>query len=298
MSVAAVVIWTPGDPDPGPCLESLAPQVDELVLVANPGGSPSSAGAQVIENERTLGFGANINRGVAATSAPFVVASNPDIEATPGSIAALREFAEAHPRAGIVGPQLRYPDGRWQPSRRSFPTSAARSSAARRCGSYSTRSAGSAATTSSTSGPPSPTPSDWLLGAFLFLRRELLEELGGLDEGYRLYGDDIDLAYRARQAGWERWYVPERGRDPPPPGRHRPPLPHAPHALALAQHRPLRAQAPREPPSPLAPYPTARANAPNEAWGAGEPVRIAKDSGRTPPPATDTARTTGWLRSM
>ena len=38
--VAAVVIWTPGDPDPGPCLDSLAPQVDELVLTVNPGGSP------------------------------------------------------------------------------------------------------------------------------------------------------------------------------------------------------------------------------------------------------------------
>jgi N-acetylglucosaminyl-diphospho-decaprenol L-rhamnosyltransferase len=51
--------------------------------------------------------------------------------------------------------------------------------------------------------------SDWLLGAFLLLRREMLEELGGLDEGYRLYGDDIDLAYRAERASWERWYVPE-----------------------------------------------------------------------------------------
>ena len=40
--VAAVVIWTPGDPDPGPCLESLGPQVDELVLVANPGGDPET----------------------------------------------------------------------------------------------------------------------------------------------------------------------------------------------------------------------------------------------------------------
>ena len=42
LSVAAVVIWTPGDPDPGPCLDSLAPQVDELVLTVNPGGSPST----------------------------------------------------------------------------------------------------------------------------------------------------------------------------------------------------------------------------------------------------------------
>jgi N-acetylglucosaminyl-diphospho-decaprenol L-rhamnosyltransferase len=49
---------------------------------------------------------------------------------------------------------------------------------------------------------------DWLLGAFLFLRREMLDELSGFDEGFRLYGEDIDLAYRAAKAGWERWYVP------------------------------------------------------------------------------------------
>ena len=54
-----------------------------------------------------------------------------------------------------------------------------------------------------------PVQADWLLGAFLFLRRELLDELGGFDEGFRLYGEDIDLAYRAAKAGWERWYVPE-----------------------------------------------------------------------------------------
>ena len=122
MKTAAVVIWTPGDPDPGPCLDSLAPQVDELVLMVNPGGSPSTREAQVIANERTLGFGANINRGVAATTAPYVVVSNPDIELTTGAITVLTSFADAHPRCGIAAPQLRYPDGRWQPSRRSFPT--------------------------------------------------------------------------------------------------------------------------------------------------------------------------------
>ena len=107
---AAVVIWTPGDPDPRACLESLAPQVEELVLVANPGGNPSAPqGTVVLENERTLGFGANINRGVAATRAPFVAASNPDIRAEPGAIAALREFAENHPRCGIAGPAVHIP---------------------------------------------------------------------------------------------------------------------------------------------------------------------------------------------
>ena len=210
MTVAAIVIWTPGDPDPAQCLESLAPQVDELVLVANPGGSPTSAGARVIENERTLGFGANINRGVAATSAPFVIASNPDIEATPGSVAALREFAEAHPRAGIVGPQMHYPTGAG--SRRAV---ASRRSAARIVRRTPLRRCAPPGAPPAQPLPPrraagrSPCEADWLLGAFLFLRRELLAELGGLDEGYRLYGDDIDLAYRARKAGWERWYVPE-----------------------------------------------------------------------------------------
>jgi GT2 family glycosyltransferase len=56
--------------------------------------------------------------------------------------------------------------------------------------------------------PAEPVQADWLLGAFLFLRREMIDELGGFDEGYRLYGEDIDLAYRAFRAGWERWYVP------------------------------------------------------------------------------------------
>jgi GT2 family glycosyltransferase len=209
VSVAAVVIWTPGDPDPAPCLESLKPQVEECVLIANPGGSPSSAGAVVIENERTLGFGANVNRGVAETSAAFVIASNPDIEATPDSVAALREFAETHPRCGIAGPQMRYPDGRWQPSRRSFPTvrgTIVRRTPLRRVLKPEQRQRRHYLLDER---PTEPALSDWLLGAFLFVRREMLDELGGLDEGYRLYGDDIDLAYRAQLAGWERWYVPD-----------------------------------------------------------------------------------------
>ena len=203
------MIWTPGDPDPGPCLESLAPQVDELVLVVNPGGSPSSAGARVIANERTLGFGANINLGLAATAAPYVVASNSDIEVTPGAIAKLRQFADEHPRCGIAAPELRYPDGRWQPSRRSFPTirgTLVRRTPLRRLLHPERRQRHHYLLDER---PTKPAISDWFLGAFLFLRREMMQELGGLDEGYHLYGEDIDLAYRAGKAGWERWYVPD-----------------------------------------------------------------------------------------
>jgi GT2 family glycosyltransferase len=208
VSVAAIVIYTPGDPDPEPCLESLAPQVDELVLMANPGGSPSPGSAQVVANPQTLGFGANINRGVAATTAEYVIASNADIEVTPGAVAALAAFADEHPRCGIAAPQLRYPDGRWQPSRRSFPTirgTLVRRTPLRNVLHPEQRQRRHYLLDEQ---PTEPAQSDWFLGAFLFLRRAMLEALGGMDEGYHLYGEDIDLAYRAQKTGWERWYVP------------------------------------------------------------------------------------------
>jgi GT2 family glycosyltransferase len=56
--------------------------------------------------------------------------------------------------------------------------------------------------------PEEPVEADWMLGGFLLLRRTMLDELGGFDPGFRMYGEDIDLCYRAAKAGWERWYVP------------------------------------------------------------------------------------------
>ena len=61
-----------------------------------------------------------------------------------------------------------------------------------------------------------------MLGGFLMLRRAMLDELGGFDEGFRMYGEEIDLCYRAAQAGWERWYVPAAVVDARAGTRHRP----------------------------------------------------------------------------
>ena len=193
-------------------LPALAPQVDELIVVANIPGSVGALppGTRVVENARPLGFAANVNLGVAAAApdSAFVLVGNPDAVPEPGAVALLLDFAAAHPRAGIVGPRLVFPDGSWQPSRRRFPT--VRGTLVRRTplrllldpwnrqrGHYLLDER-----------PTEPVPADWLLGAFLLLRRELLDELGGLDPGFRLYGEDIDLCYRALRAGWERWYVP------------------------------------------------------------------------------------------
>jgi N-acetylglucosaminyl-diphospho-decaprenol L-rhamnosyltransferase len=121
----------------------------------------------------------------------------------------LVEFAETHPRAGVIGPQLLYPDGRWQPSRRRFPTvrgTLVRRTPLRKILHPETRQRDHYLLEDR---PTEPVRADWMLAAFLLLRREMLDELGGFDEGYRLYGEDIDLCYRAARAGWERWFVPQ-----------------------------------------------------------------------------------------
>ena len=192
-------------------LPALRPQVDELVVVANrPGSVPDElpVGTRVLENPRPRRLSANVNLGVAATTGEWVVVANPDVVPEGDAVQTLHAFASGRERCGIAGPRTVWPDGAWQPTRRRFPTvsgTIVRRTPLRRLF------------------PPlehqrahyhldedvaSPAQADWLLGAFLLMRRTMLDELGGWDEGYRHYVEDIDLCYRAKQAGWERWYVP------------------------------------------------------------------------------------------
>jgi hypothetical protein len=205
MKVAAVVVSHGHPRELAESLPLLRAQVDELVVIANvPGSVPD--GVEAVHNERPLGFGSNVNRGVALTTAELVLSANPDAQPQPGAVAALRAFMEAHPRCGIAGPRMEFPDGSWQPSRRRFPTVT---------GTIVRRTPLRLVVPQRhhfhlDEAPPSePVPADWMLGGFLLLRRAMLEELGGFDEKFRLYGEDIDLAYRAARAGWERWYVPQ-----------------------------------------------------------------------------------------
>ena len=101
-----------------------------------------------------------------------------------------------------------YSDGAWQPTRRRFPTVSGTLVRRTPLRSLFPPLERQRAHYHLDERPTEPVEADWLLGAFLFLRREMMEELGGFDEGFHLYGEDIDLAYRAAKAGWERWYVP------------------------------------------------------------------------------------------
>jgi GT2 family glycosyltransferase len=210
VSVAGIVVTHGPNADLERCLAALAPQVDELVVVANlPVDFELPAGARLLENDRPAGFAANVNRGVAETTGELVVIANPDTEPEPDAVAILSDFASAGERRGIVGPQLRYPDGRWQPSRRRFPTvtgTLVRRTPLRYLARPFERQRSHYLLDER---PDRPAQADWMLAAFLLLRRELLDELDGFDERFRLYGEDIELCYRAAKAGWERWYVPQ-----------------------------------------------------------------------------------------
>ncbi|HEX5247044.1 MAG TPA: glycosyltransferase family 2 protein [Gaiellaceae bacterium] len=211
MKVSAIVISHGHADELLHSLPVLAPQVDELLLIANiPGSLPHELpeGVRVLENERPLSFAANANVGAANTEHELVLIANPDAIPDPGAVGILREFVGAHPRCGVAGPKMLYSDGSWQASRRSFPTIGA--TLVRR-------------TPLRLVFPPlrwqrrhyllderpgEPVPADTMLGAFLLMRRHMLDEIGGWDPGFRMYCEDIDLNYRAARAGWERWYVP------------------------------------------------------------------------------------------
>ncbi len=211
MKVSAVVISHRHAAELEQSLPALLPQVDELLVIANvPGSVPASLppGVRVIENAASLSFAANANLGAAQTQHPLVLVANPDAVPEPGAVAVLRTFMEQHPRCGVAGPQMRYGDGTWQASRRSFPTVGAtlvRRTPLR----YLFRPARwQRRHYLLDERPQEPVPADTMLGAFLLLRRTMLDEIGGWDPGFRMYCEDIDLNYRAARAGWERWYVP------------------------------------------------------------------------------------------
>jgi N-acetylglucosaminyl-diphospho-decaprenol L-rhamnosyltransferase len=211
VKVAAVVVSHGNAAELDVLLPALQPQVDELVVVANVPGSVGLApgGVHVIANAEPRGFGANVNAGVRATTSELVCAVNPDAVPRERAVATLREFLEGHPRAGAAGPRMTYRDGTVQPSRRRFPTVGGtllrRTPLRRLVDPYKVQRRHYHLGEQ----PPAPVEADWMLGGFLMLRRSMLDELGGFDEGFFLYGEDIDLCYRAARAGWERWYVPD-----------------------------------------------------------------------------------------
>jgi hypothetical protein len=196
-----------------PCLTALrADDVPAVVLENVPDGSAelaASLGARTGVNSRPGSFAHNQNALIASTRSRYVLVLNPDCLVRPGAVPRLVEIADEHARAGIVGPRLLNPDGTLQRSRRRFPTVSGTLVRRTPLRLLLADVEDAQASHYLADVPADAVTCDWMLGACLLLRREMLDEIGGFDEGFPMYGEDIELQYRAMRAGWERWYVPD-----------------------------------------------------------------------------------------
>jgi GT2 family glycosyltransferase len=199
------------------CLRSLEPEVEagraEVWVVDNASadGSPAMVRhrhpwARLIEGPN-VGFGAAVNRVAATTSAPWIAAANADVELTAGALAALLKAGAAHADAGAVAPQLVLPDGAVQHSVHPFPTLML--TLTFNLGLVQAIPfLGDRLTIEGRWDPSKPRNVDWALGAFLLLRREAFDAVGGFDPQQWMYAEDLDLGWRLRRAGWRTWYEP------------------------------------------------------------------------------------------
>ena len=130
---------------------------------------------------------------------------NPDTQVRAGAIDALVRFLESHPEIGIAGSSFENPDGSEWPIAFRFPTLASEFCAALDIGPV-TRMLGRWVVARQMS--PTAQPTDWICGASMMIRPEVLRATGGFDESYFLYFEETDFCLRARQAGFPTWYVP------------------------------------------------------------------------------------------
>jgi N-acetylglucosaminyl-diphospho-decaprenol L-rhamnosyltransferase len=167
--------------------------------------------ARLVVSPVNGGFGAGNNLGMRAAHAAgarprYVHFLNPDTEIKPGAVLALVRFLETHPRAGVASGSFEHQDGTLWPIAFRFPSPAGELEAGCRLGVVSRllrersvpRTMGA-----------QPAQIDWCSGASMMLRREVLETVGGFDEAFFLYFEEVDLCLRIKAAGWECWYVPE-----------------------------------------------------------------------------------------
>jgi len=217
--IGAVVV----DHDAGPLLEGcvsslLADGATPVIVVENGAagsastaladlaGGPDTPPVRFVRPGRNLGYGAGVNRGLAAlagdeTPPEWILVCNADLVVHPGALAALRLVLESEPAWALVGPRILDETGDVYPSVRNFPSF--------------TDAAGHALlaqfdpenpfTLRYNPGTPEGdvvTGAGWVSGSCFLARRSALEELGGFDEAYFMYLEDTDLCWRAHDAGW------------------------------------------------------------------------------------------------
>jgi N-acetylglucosaminyl-diphospho-decaprenol L-rhamnosyltransferase len=195
------------------CIASLrADGIEHIVVVDNASSDGSAdaaraAGVEVVALDANLGFGSGANRGVARTDTPYVVVCNPDLEVEPGADKALTEVLDGDSAVALVAPRIETPDGRLYPSARTFPDMVDAAGHAFlhfvwRDNPFSRRYK-MLDWDHSTAGDV-----DWVAGTYFMARRTAWDAVGGFDEDFFMYLEDVDLCWRLRDAGWRTRYEP------------------------------------------------------------------------------------------
>ena len=201
------------------CLHSifsnLQSPISSQVVVVDNGSSDGSVEmvraefptVHVIANTENRGFPAANNQGLAVAQGRYILLLNPDTEIVGDGLATLLAFADAHPDVGMVGPQLLYPDGSIQSSRRRFPTLATAFFESTWLQPYAPRRLLERYELLDQSDTVVQDV-DWLYGAALMARREAIEQVGPMDESFFMYSEELDWCRRFRETGWRVVYLP------------------------------------------------------------------------------------------
>lgn len=163
-------------------------------------------------NAENRGFAAGNNQALAHATGRFVLLLNPDTEVRVGAIETLIKFFDSHPKAGVVAPQLLNTDGSIQRSCRAFPTFAGML--------FELIGLSRIFPPGSTFGAKfrhykmldwnhdDERQVDQPEGACLMIKREVLDQVGTLDEGFFMLFEEVDWCFRVKAAGWEIWFTP------------------------------------------------------------------------------------------
>ena len=198
------------------CLESLfahPPRASFEVLVIDNASSDGSSEAvqerfpqvRLIQNAENSGFAAATNRGILESDGTFILLLNPDTEIQAGALQTLLDVLESHPEYGMVGPRLLNPDGSLQES--CYPAPTLSREVWRLF--HLDRLVPHAIYPMSKWSPNQIRSVDVLKGACVLLRREVIEQVGLLDESFFMYSEEVDLCLRVRRAGWQLAWVPQ-----------------------------------------------------------------------------------------
>ena len=157
---------------------------------------------RVVENATNVGLSAAWNQGARLVDAPWLLFLNPDTEVVGGDLAALVRAGDARPDVALLGPVIRNPDGTIYESGRVFP-GVVQAVGHAFLGPFLPGNRFTRAYRQTDWDRMTEREVDWVSGAAMLIRRSAFEQVGGFDEQFWLYGEELDLGTRLRDAGWK-----------------------------------------------------------------------------------------------